>query len=638
MVDYDYSRNLHSLSGPASVVSLLIGKYPEVRSFLDVGCGTGAWGRALLEHGITDYLGIDGSDHPDTAMHIPRDMFQRHDLEKQLDLGRRFDAALCLEVAEHLPEVSAGVLLESLTKHADLVIFSAAAPGQRGQGHVNCWFPSYWQAIFNSFGFECSDALRWQIWDNAEIEPWYRQNIFVARRDPSSAGREERIRSVRHPDLDPMTKFPKRVAQSQPQANVTIGKKSKPASWPSRVIFFQNGLFNASGHWLTETWAWRTEVLSLGIEWHGFSHVLFGKRAKEMDLVPAIPFLPGQSRRGFSRKARLAAYLDGAILLPDILERHWPGEVGPDDLLYVAYTTDVEMIGIARWLEEIPEAKRPMVAFFFHHPAHEWSVDFQRSGLRGDFLRYLHAVERIRGLNVRCRIFASGDLLSKTLGSVLKYPVEDLNFVSHYPEGFRQEDCTCEYDIGLLGGGREEQGRKGWPLVLRELLTKIPSLRICVQIPSAAGESKIPDDLKPFVSRSGVTFFHGNSRHLDHFRRIASCKTLLLPYSPQIYALRSSGVFQEACILGVPTVVPRKTSIGRMIQSGKAAGVVYGGDDPADIALAVEQALERHESLVEQAQALKEVWRRETSIHSVFARMKECFLDNAVHARNHPQT
>ena len=38
-------------------------------------------------------------------------------------------------------------------------------------------------------------------------------------------------------------------------------------------------------------------------------------------------------------------------MLPDILKKHYPGEPRADDLLYVGYATDVEMIGVARWLE-----------------------------------------------------------------------------------------------------------------------------------------------------------------------------------------------------------------------------------------------------------------------------------------------
>jgi hypothetical protein len=107
-----------------------------------------------------------------------------------------------------------------LVKHSDLVVFSAACPNQPGQHHVNCQWPAYWQALFNERGFACSDDLRWKIWELGEIEPWYRQNIFVAKRAPEKAGRETRIVGAVHPEIVPgimesagSSYFPKHVQQ-----------------------------------------------------------------------------------------------------------------------------------------------------------------------------------------------------------------------------------------------------------------------------------------------------------------------------------------------------------------------------------------------------------------------------------------
>jgi SAM-dependent methyltransferase len=200
-IDYDHSQNLHSTDDARAALDVVFpGGVPA--SILDVGCGTGTWLRTIAQAGVTDYLGVDGVDIPANELLIERDHFIQMNIATEWDLGRRFAAALCLEVAEHLPPENAGTLIDALARHSDLIVFSAACPGQPGQHHVNCQWPSYWQALFNVRGYVCNDEVRWRLWDNEGVDPWYKQNMFIARRAPG-AGSEPRLRPVVHPEMIP---------------------------------------------------------------------------------------------------------------------------------------------------------------------------------------------------------------------------------------------------------------------------------------------------------------------------------------------------------------------------------------------------------------------------------------------------
>ncbi len=200
-IEYDHSKNLHTLAGPkAAFPRIFSDGMPG--SILDVGCGAATWLRAAQENGVTDILGIDGEENIIDELFIDQKYFRKWDLSSPVSLERKFDVALCLEVAEHLEEKYAHVLIQTLVTHADRVVFSAACPGQPGQHHVNCQWPAYWQKLFNAAGFACEDSLRWIIWDASVIEPWYRQNMFLARRSPES-GKEPRIHPVIHPEILP---------------------------------------------------------------------------------------------------------------------------------------------------------------------------------------------------------------------------------------------------------------------------------------------------------------------------------------------------------------------------------------------------------------------------------------------------
>ena len=198
-IAYHHEENLHSLVGAKAGMKHLLAE-AGVRSVLDVGCGTGTWLRAAQEAGVTEVMGVDGVAVDASVLHVREADRQVADLTKPWRCDRRFDLAICLEVAEHLPLSSAPVLIDTLVAHADLICFSAACPDQPGENHINCQWPAWWQRLFNERGFACDDSLRWRWWNDEQIEPWYRQNAFLARRSPH-AGEEARIPNVVHPAM-----------------------------------------------------------------------------------------------------------------------------------------------------------------------------------------------------------------------------------------------------------------------------------------------------------------------------------------------------------------------------------------------------------------------------------------------------
>jgi SAM-dependent methyltransferase len=181
------------------------------RSILDVGGGGGHWAAAFMARGLDDVLTVDGPWVPLAARAVPPDRFLEHDLTKPLKLERTFDLALCLEAAEHLPAAAAPGLVRALTEAAPVVVFSAALPGQGGEGHVNEQPPSYWAGLFAASDYVCLPDLRRQVWDNQAIKVWYRQNLLcfvrrstLARWSPRLGAPSEEsgaLLDVAHPEL-----------------------------------------------------------------------------------------------------------------------------------------------------------------------------------------------------------------------------------------------------------------------------------------------------------------------------------------------------------------------------------------------------------------------------------------------------
>jgi SAM-dependent methyltransferase len=199
---YVHDEITHNSSAAAQVLPILFQEYLP-KSIIDAGCGLGNWIEVAKKLGVESITGVDGSYVNRSLLKIAEHEFVEKDLTKPFDLQKKFDLAICLEVAEHLPDSSADGLVASLTQHADVIMFSAALPGQGGQNHINEQWPDYWQKYFAKYGYEMIDYFRPKIWNNQKIERWYRQNMFLVVRSGHSlsTGKNQPALSLIHPEL-----------------------------------------------------------------------------------------------------------------------------------------------------------------------------------------------------------------------------------------------------------------------------------------------------------------------------------------------------------------------------------------------------------------------------------------------------
>jgi 2-polyprenyl-3-methyl-5-hydroxy-6-metoxy-1,4-benzoquinol methylase len=152
------------------------------KSVCDVGCGQGAWLEVFRRlGGIEDFIGFDGNYvNKESLLFEDKERFIPTNLEHlPLTYHRTFDLAISLEVAEHISKQNEVLFIESLTRLAPVVLFSAAIPYQKGKNHVNCNYPEHWRQIFASFGYVPIDCIRSQFWDNENVTWWYSQNSFL---------------------------------------------------------------------------------------------------------------------------------------------------------------------------------------------------------------------------------------------------------------------------------------------------------------------------------------------------------------------------------------------------------------------------------------------------------------------------
>lgn len=169
------ARSRHS----ADVVIRELTGAVELASVADFGCARGTWLAAWRQAGVRDTMGLDGFYVQPSDLEIPAERFHACDLTRPIDLGRRYDLVQSLEVAEHLPPDAAPAFVDSLVRHADVVLFSASVPGQGGENHLNERPYEYWRDRFAERGYVMIDWLRPRILDDTTVQYWYRYNCFL---------------------------------------------------------------------------------------------------------------------------------------------------------------------------------------------------------------------------------------------------------------------------------------------------------------------------------------------------------------------------------------------------------------------------------------------------------------------------
>ena len=199
------ARDAATRGAARKMLSLLFGRV-EIDSVCDVGCGVGTWLSVAGALGAGRVRGFEGAWVKDKPLAVDADRLTFQDLAAPLAGEEAFDLAVCLEVAEHLPESRAESFVRELTARAPMILFGAAVPGQGGQGHVNEQPQSYWAALFEARGYDAYDPLRPALWRDDEVPWWYRQNALVYAEAGSDAARalagtEPALLDVVHPAM-----------------------------------------------------------------------------------------------------------------------------------------------------------------------------------------------------------------------------------------------------------------------------------------------------------------------------------------------------------------------------------------------------------------------------------------------------
>jgi len=321
----------------------------------------------------------------------------------------------------------------------------------------------------------------------------------------------------------------------------------------------------------------------------------------------------------------LSTYILGATTFAGVLSQHLSPLIKADDWVFVAYAAQNEAYGLALWMQTLPPQKRPRVAIFCHRPELSWSVDAQRDKVvaNGAFWRFAALTFDKIGAKDRVQVFAPDTRLADILGRASGLNVKATGISTPY--FFSPEQALAvpkRFDIGLIGEFRAERGSSIIPDLMVALDRQRPGLRYALQLRLPSERELVQQQLTDKGFAGDLHFLTGTMLEpVDFARKIAQMRLMVLPYYPERYRIRSSGVLSECIAYGTPCVVPAQTWLGDHVQSGAGAGVVFAEWTAQDIGAATLQALDQLDALTLAAQEKMLPWRQHNCARAMLERL-----------------
>ena len=162
------------------------------KNMLDLGCGQGHLCKLAAKLGVLS-VGLDialngNQEQGDLCKLGWCDLTQplevrRGFIDLQVPDGQ-FECVVSWETGEHLPLAGADTYVDNIVRHVGKgLVFTAAEPGQGGDGHINCQTHEWWREKFEARGLmylaDATEQLRetWR-WSTGSCS-WYPRNCQV---------------------------------------------------------------------------------------------------------------------------------------------------------------------------------------------------------------------------------------------------------------------------------------------------------------------------------------------------------------------------------------------------------------------------------------------------------------------------
>ena len=124
-------------------------------------------------------INCEGFDGNPLTPSLSRENAKVLDLACKVELSKKFDWVLSLEVGEHIPKQFESIFLDNICRHCVKgAVVSWAIPNQDGRGHCNCQSNAYITQQMANRGFQVNKQAELNLRNHSSLG-WFKNTIMV---------------------------------------------------------------------------------------------------------------------------------------------------------------------------------------------------------------------------------------------------------------------------------------------------------------------------------------------------------------------------------------------------------------------------------------------------------------------------
>lgn len=375
----------------------------------------------------------------------------------------------------------------------------------------------------------------------------------------------------------------------------------------------------------------------------GLNFLVLGNKSLDKEVREMLPIEP-VFRYGiwdqytYSKLFFLAAPLVSNRFFYEDLTKALKDRVDSSWLIFMVILPHQHLFAWKRWLTSLPPANAPNLAICLMHPYFHFNQNFLLDpqfyatriyalfGKLGFMLFERHTSNyQVRLTTDNNRLLPEAKWLSHLPAHLLPFPytITQPNTINK-TEPLSTGERSCHFVS--LGGIRIN---KGFELIVKALsyLQKenlLAGLTFTIQTHFHYKDfSKLHQELVS-LKLPNVKIISEPLGTEDYYNLLFAADFVLLPYSQSEYAVRNSGVINEAFAAGKPVITTRDTWLSDQLEN-YGAGILINDGDYVGFAKAMLEAKVRLEELSQLAQTRSPQWVSRNNSHSFLATVIELF-------------